>query len=178
MRERSRKRYGRVVARGRSAGGLSVGGAVCARPDLFAGVALDVPFLDPLGTLADATLPLTVNEWEEFGDPHDERAAIAAYAPLQRAAGVESFPPCLLRPALRDARTGWWESFKFAAAVRDATGDAATVVVHADDRGHFRAGDGTRARAYDVALPVAFLLACGGRARRGRRRRARGRDQR
>ncbi len=156
------KRYGRVVARGRSAGGLSVGGAVCARPDLFAGVALDVPFLDPLGTLADATLPLTVNEWEEFGDPHEANAreAIAAYAPLQRAAGVESFPPCLLRPALRDARTGWWESFKFAAAVRDATGDAATVVVHADDRGHFGPAAG-RARAYDVALPVAFLLACG-----------------
>jgi len=154
-----RGRYGAVVGRGRSAGGLSVGGAACLAPEAFDAVALDVPFLDALGTLQDGSLPLTINEWEEFGNPHEGAAhdVIASFSPLELAKSCDAaaFPRCLLRPALRDARTGWWEAFKFAAVLRDR--GAGDVVVHADDRGHFgpRAG---AAYARDVALPVAFLL--------------------
>jgi oligopeptidase B len=153
-----RKSYQHVVARGRSAGGLSVGGALCAAPELFAGVALDVPFLDPVGTLGDASLPLTVNEWEEFGNPHEGAAfdTLTDLSPLARAKDLaRPLPPTLLRPAFQDARTGWWESFKFAAEARAAGSD---VVVHADDRGHFGPATGP-AYAEDVSLPVAFLLA-------------------
>lgn len=153
-----RRSYQHVVARGRSAGGLSVGGALCAAPELFTGAALDVPFLDPVGTLADPDLPLTVNEWEEFGNPHEAAAfdTLAALSPLARAKGLaRPLPPTLLRPAFRDARTGWWESFKFAAEARAAGSD---VVVHADDRGHFGPATGP-AYAEDISLPVAFLLA-------------------
>ncbi|KAH8075238.1 serine-type exopeptidase [Aureococcus anophagefferens] len=157
-RARAQGRYGAVVGRGRSAGGLSVGGAACLAPEAFDAVALDVPFLDALGTLQDGSLPLTINEWEEFGNPHEGAAhdIIASFSPLELAKSCDAaaFPRCLLRPALRDARTGWWEAFKFAAVLRDR--GAGDIVVHADDRGHF--GPRAGAACADVALPVAFLL--------------------
>jgi len=86
---------------------------------------LQVPFVDPLGTLADASLPLTVNEWAEFGNPATPQgfAHLASYSPasnVNTANGGAQYPPMLLRPAAKDARTGWWEAFKFAARVNAA----------------------------------------------------------
>lgn len=149
--------FSRIVSWGRSAGGLSVGGAACLAPDLFEAVALDVPFLDPLGTLQDASLPLTVNEWEEFGNPHEKSSfeGVRSFSPCHLVVSSAAFPPALLRPAMQDARTGWWESFKFAARARSA--GARRIVVAADDRGHF--GPSSReGAAKDVAKTLAFLL--------------------
>ena len=86
---------------------------------------LQVPFVDPLGTLADASLPLTVNEWAEFGNPATPAgfAHLSSHSPASNVIipnnGL-SYPPMLLRPAAKDARTGWWEAFKFAARVNAA----------------------------------------------------------
>mmetsp|Transcript_20033 Transcript_20033/g.30492 ORF Transcript_20033/g.30492 Transcript_20033/m.30492 type:complete len:358 (+) Transcript_20033:1102-2175(+) len=152
----SEKKFPQIVAWGRSAGGLSIGGAVHRAPELFSAVLLDVPFLDPLGTLADETLPLTVNEWEEFGNPRYNFNEIKAYSPTSQVAHGERYPPMLLRPALRDARTGFWESYKFAARVR-ASADASKIIVAADDRGHFPPSS-INGAARDVAKGLAFLL--------------------
>jgi hypothetical protein len=84
-----------------------------------------VPFVDPLGTLADASLPLTVNEWAEFGNPSTQEGFnhLARFSPasnVQTQARPQAYPPLLLRPAAKDARTGWWEAFKLAARVNAA----------------------------------------------------------
>lgn len=151
------KRGFAVGAWARSAGGLGVGGAVHLDPEAFSAVALDVPFLDALGTLADPTLPLTVNEWEEFGDPRRDYEAVRNYSPASNVRPGAAYPPMLLRPAFHDARTGWWESYKFAARVRAAAA-AADVLVLADDRGHFAPSPAAPAGASDVAQNLAFLV--------------------
>jgi len=114
--------------------------------------------VDPLGTLLDPSLPLTVNEWEEFGDPRTAEglAALAALSPTHNVPpSPPRLPPLLLRPALQDARTQWWEAFKLAAAVRAAGGEACVDMDY--EGGHFRPAART-ARARDRAVGLAFLI--------------------
>ena len=154
---------GALGLEGRSAGGLLVGAAAARRPDLFKAVLASVPFLDPAGTLQDGSLPLTSNEWEEFGNPNEVGAHddILGFSPLHRVPPGARMPRCLLLPALNDARTGFWEALKFAHAIRTngrAPEEQAEVLVRMDmEGGHFRPSN-PRERARGRSRELAFVL--------------------
>src|SRR5215470_12509887 len=97
----------RLVARGGSAGGLLVGAAANMAPDAFGGIAAQVPFVDPLTSVLDPSLPLTVTEWEEWGDPlHDPDvyAYMKSYSPYENVTADRPYPPILALTSLNDTR--------------------------------------------------------------------------
>jgi hypothetical protein len=114
---------GRLAVWGRSAGGLTAAGAINAAPHLFNAALLDVPFLDVLGDLVDAGLPLTVKEWDEWGHPltnASQAAVIASYSPVHNVRRGVSYPHMLVTAGLMDKRVGYWEAAKWVAQLRAA----------------------------------------------------------
>lgn len=115
----------RLVAEGASAGGLLMGAVVNQAPDLFAGIVAGVPFVDALTTMLDASLPLTVTEYDEWGNPEADPAVyeqMAAYAPYDNVAAVD-YPPILAETSLNDTRVLYVEPAKWIARLRaTATG--------------------------------------------------------
>ncbi|MEO1063147.1 MAG: S9 family peptidase [Actinomycetota bacterium] len=110
---------GRVALWGGSAGGLLVGATISARPDLYAAAVAEVPFVDVVNTMLDQSLPLTVIEWEEWGDPRDPDAyrTIAGYAPYE-ALPTSPPPAMLVTSGWTDPRVGYWEPTKWVAKLR------------------------------------------------------------
>jgi oligopeptidase B len=116
-----------VVARGGSAGGLLMGAVTNLRPDLWSAVVAEVPFVDVVTTMSDTSLPLTVTEWEEWGDPVHDRAAferMLSYAPYENlpmdAIAAGTFPALFVTAGLNDPRVGYWEPAKWVAKLRAA----------------------------------------------------------
>ena len=111
---------GSIALEGRSAGGLLVGATLNLEPSLFSACLASVPFLDPLGTLQDASLPLTINEWEEFGNPNemDGFESVKGFSPVQNVREGEEYR-CLFLPQLNDAHGGGRR--KFAHAISAST---------------------------------------------------------
>src|SRR3954462_13719462 len=106
---------GRIVAQGRSAGGMLVGAALNMAPDLFAGVLADVPFVDVLNTMLDEELPLTPPEWLGWGGPirdADAFVRIRSYSPYEQVRS-EVYPPVLATAGLSDPRVTYWEPAKW-----------------------------------------------------------------
>ena len=108
-------------------------------------------------------MPLTANEWEEFGNPNEAAAhrTVLGFSPVHNAPRGGAYPRCLLLPALNDARTGFWEALKFAHAIRTngrAPEEQAEVLVRMDmEGGHFRPSN-PRERARGRARELAFVL--------------------
>lgn len=146
----------RLVARGRSAGGLLMGAITNLRPELFAAVVAEVPFVDPLTTMADPSLPLTVTEWEEWGDPRDPavHAAMLEYSPYDNVRAAP-YPRILATAGLHDMRVQYWEPAKWVARLRDHTTSDATVLL----RTEMGAGHGGPSGRYDAWRDEAFVLA-------------------
>ena len=97
----------RLMARGGSAGGMLMGAVANLAPQEFGGIVAQVPFVDPLTTILDPALPLTVGEWEEWGDPlHDPEvyAYMKAYAPYENITPGRDYPPILAITSLNDTR--------------------------------------------------------------------------
>ncbi len=111
----------RIVSRGLSAGGLLQGAAFSQRPDRWAGVVAEVPFVDVVTTLFDADVPLTVNEWEEWGDPRNREdfAWLLDYSPYENPPEAGGRPPLLVTGALHDPRVMVWEPAKWVARLRE-----------------------------------------------------------
>ncbi len=109
----------RLAIRGRSAGGLLVGAVLNERPDLFACAVAQVPFVDALTTMLDEKLPLTVNEYEEWGDPRDREyyAYMKSYSPYDNVHPAE-YPALLVTAGLNDPRVSYWEPAKWVAKLR------------------------------------------------------------
>jgi len=112
----------RLAIMGESAGGLLAAAVINQRPDLFAAVVVDGPFVDVVNTLLDETLPFTVSEWREWGNPTRpaDRAYLHSYSPYENVKQHE-YPPILVLCSLSDPRVPYWESIKWAARIR-ATG--------------------------------------------------------
>lgn len=116
----------RLVAEGASAGGLLVGAAMNRAPELFAGVLAGVPFVDALTTILDPSLPLTVIEWDEWGDPlHDPRvyAYMKSYSPYENVRDDATYPKVLAVTSLNDTRVLFVEPAKWVARLRDVGAD-------------------------------------------------------
>ena len=151
---------GRVVAQGGSAGGLLMGAIANMRPDLFAAVVAEVPFVDALNTMLDGTLPLTPPEWPEWGNPIADPEAfgrIRAYSPYDNVR-AQDYPAMLVLAGLSDPRVTYWEPAKWVARLRATKTDRKPLVLKTNmDAGHGGAA-GRFDRLDEVALVYAFAL--------------------
>ncbi len=146
----------RLVARGASAGGLLMGAVVNMRPDLFAAIVAEVPFVDVLTTMQDESLPLTVTEWEEWGNPSDAATydVMRTYSPYDNVSD-QPYPPMLVTTGLHDSAVQFWEPVKWVARLRAHTTSGRPVLLRTElDAGHH----GPSGR-YDAWKEEAFVLA-------------------
>ena len=149
-----------MVARGASAGGLLMGAITNERPDLFAAVVAEVPFVDALTTILDETLPLTVTEWEEWGNPVTDEEVYAymkSYSPCDNVT-PQAYPTILATAGLNDPRVSYWEPAKWVQALRsETTSDRAVYLKTEMGAGH--QGPSGRYDAWkDEAFVFAFIL--------------------
>lgn len=149
----------RVAVEGGSAGGLLMGTVANMRPELFRAVVSHVPFVDVMNTMLDASLPLTVPEYEEWGDPNQEEyfRYMLSYSPYDNLKAMK-YPAMLVKTSLHDSQVMYWEPAKYVAKLRTLkTGDNPLLLVT-----NMQAGHGGASGRYDylkeIALDYAFLL--------------------
>ena len=149
----------RVAIQGGSAGGLLMGAVVNMRPDLFRAVISQVPFVDVINTMLDASLPLTVPEYEEWGNPNEREAfeTMLAYSPYNNLEPA-SYPAMLVKTSLYDSQVMYWEPAKYVAKLRTLNRGSHPVLLHTN----MTAGHGGASGRYDylkeIAFDYAFLL--------------------
>ena len=149
----------RVAIEGGSAGGLLMGVVVNMRPDLFRAVVSHVPFVDVMNTMLDATLPLTVPEYEEWGNPNEEEyfRYMLSYSPYDNLQ-AESYPAMLVKTSLHDSQVMYWEPAKYVAKLRTLKVDSNHLLLVTN----MQAGHGGASGRYDylkeIAFDYAFLL--------------------
>ncbi len=149
----------RLVARGGSAGGLLMGVVANVAPELFRAIVAEVPFVDCLSTILDDTLPLTVIEWEEWGNPIADPlvyAVMKAYTPYENVRPGRH-PDMLVTAGLEDPRVGFWEPAKWVQKLRSLDPDGRVLLKVELDAGH--AGPSGRYEAWrDEAFVLSFVL--------------------
>ncbi len=155
----------RVYAQGGSAGGLLVGAVANLRPDLWAGVVAQVPFVDVVTTMLDDSVPLTTGEYDEWGNPNEEAAfrTMLAYSPYDNVRAA-AYPAMLVMTGLHDSQVQVWEPAKWVARLRDLNTGRAPILFKTEmEAGH--GGPSGRYRAYrEAAFVAAWLLAQAGLA--------------
>ena len=149
----------RVAIEGGSAGGLLMGAVVNMRPDLFRVVLSHVPFVDVMNTMLDASLPLTVPEYEEWGNPNEEAyfKYMLSYSPYDKLK-PGSYPAMLIKTSLHDSQVMYWEPAKYVAKLRTLKTDNNPLLLVTN----MKAGHGGACGRYDylkeIAFDYAFLL--------------------
>lgn len=149
----------RLVIEGGSAGGLLMGTVVNLRPDLFKAVIAKVPFVDAISSMLDESLPLTIGEFEEWGNPKiaEQYAWMRAYCPYSNLK-AGSFPAMLFRNSFNDSQVMYWEAAKFVARLRTRQTNDTPILL----RTLMSAGHGGASGRYDAlrdtAEDVAFIL--------------------
>jgi oligopeptidase B len=149
----------RLAIRGGSAGGMLIGAAVNLRPDLCAAAVAEVPFVDVVTTMSDPTIPLTVIEYDEWGNPADldYLEVMRSYSPYDNVAAVE-YPALLITGGLNDPRVQYWEPAKWVAKLR-ATATARGPILLRMELGAGHAGPSGRYDAWrEEARVLAFVL--------------------
>jgi len=146
----------RLIANGGSAGGLLMGAVVNMRPDLFKAVVADVPFVDVINTMMDASIPLTAQEWQQWGDPHiaDQYAYMKTYSPYDNVER-KAYPWMLVTTSLNDSQVGYWEPAKWVAKLRALKTDTNPLYIKINMAG----GHGGSSGRYDVLRERAFRYA-------------------
>jgi oligopeptidase B len=143
----------RVAIQGGSAGGLLMGAVVNLRPDLFRAVISQVPFVDVINTMLDATLPLTVPEYEEWGNPNNRDAfeTMLCYSPYDNLKAA-SYPAMLVKTSLHDSQVMYWEPAKYIAKLRTLNTGTRPILLHTN----MTAGHGGASGRYDYLKEIAF----------------------
>jgi len=147
----------RLIARGGSAGGLLMGAAANMAPEAFGGIVAMVPFVDALTSILDPTLPLTIPEWEEWGDPlHDPEVYryMKSYTPYENVAAGRTYPPILAVTSLNDTRVLYHEPAKWIARLQAEAGGGPFLL-----KTEMSAGHGGRSGRYDAWREEAMVLA-------------------
>lgn len=150
----------KIVIRGGSAGGLLVGACITISPDVFRGAIAEVPFVDVVTTMSDPTLPLTVTEWEEWGDPRTEPYAsyIASYSPYDNTVSV-TYPQLYVTAGLNDPRVSFHEPAKWVAKIRHESPQ--TRVLFSCEMGAGHGGPSGRYEQWrDEAKTLVFAMSC------------------
>lgn len=150
----------KVFASGGSAGGLLMGAVVNQAPSLYLGVGCHVPFLDVLTTMLDESIPLTTNEYDEWGNPNDPHFydIIEAYSPYDNIS-AQHYPNILVTTGLHDSQVQYWEPMKWVAKMREYKTDDNILVFKTDmDAGHGGAS-GRFKSLEEKALEMAFFIA-------------------
>jgi oligopeptidase B len=150
----------RLVIEGRSAGGLLMGAVLNMRPDLFRAALVGVPFVDVMNTMLDESIPLTVAEFEEWGNPKEKPAFdyMITYSPYENIA-AKAYPNMLVRTSFNDSQVGYWEPAKYVAKMRALRTDHNTLILktNMDPAGHGGAS-GRYDRLHETAFDYAYFL--------------------
>jgi len=143
----------RLVIQGGSAGGLLMGAVTNMRPDLFTAVVAQVPFVDVLNTMLDASLPLTTSEYIEWGNPNEKAAYdyMKQYSPYDNV-GRKAYPSMLVKVSLNDSQVPYWEGAKLVARIRDMRTNNNPLLLKVN----MGAGHGGSSGRYDYLHEVAF----------------------
>ena len=154
-----RRRYtttDKLVIQGGSAGGLLMGAVANMRPDLFKAVVAQVPFVDVMNTMLDASLPLTTGEYLEWGNPNEERfySYMRSYSPYDNIT-AKAYPAMLVETSLNDSQVGYWEAAKYVAKLRSLKTDRNPLLL----KTIMEAGHGGASGRYDALKEVAFTFA-------------------
>ena len=146
----------RLVIQGGSAGGLLMGAVTNLRPDLFTGVLAQVPFVDVINTMLDESLPLTVGEFEEWGNPKVEAdyAVMKRYSPYDNVHAA-AYPAMLVKTSLNDSQVGFWEPAKYVAKLRTLDTGPKPILFKCN----MGAGHGGASGRYDALHEAAFDFA-------------------
>jgi oligopeptidase B len=163
-----RQRYtsaDRLVANGGSAGGLLMGAVVNMRPDLFRAVVADVPFVDVINTMLDASLPLTAQEWEQWGNPRNPEhyAYMLSYSPYDNVE-AKAYPAMLVTTSFNDSQVMYWEPAKWVAKLRATKTDTNPLYFKINLKGGHGGSSGRYDRLHEIAFRYAFMLDAVGRA--------------
>ncbi len=143
----------KLVIQGGSAGGLLMGAVVNQSPETFHAVIAQVPFVDVMNTMLDADLPLTTEEWIEWGNPHEKKAwdYMVQYSPYDNVK-KQAYPNMLIEISLNDSQVPYWEGAKFAAKIREMNTDNNPILL----KTNMGAGHGGSSGRYDRLKEVAF----------------------
>ena len=143
----------RLVIQGRSAGGLLMGAVTNMRPDLFKAVIAQVPFVDVMNTMLDASLPLTTGEYIEWGNPNEKPAFdyMIRYSPYDNVK-AQNYPAMLVEVSLNDSQVPYWEGAKLVAKLRATKTDKNVLLLKAN----LGAGHGGASGRYDALREAAF----------------------
>jgi oligopeptidase B len=150
----------RLVIEGRSAGGLLMGAVLNMRPDLFHAAVVGVPFVDVINTMLDESLPLTVGEFEEWGNPKEKAAFdyMITYSPYDNIE-AKTYPNMLVQTSFNDSQVMYWEPAKYVARMRAVRTDHNVLILKTNmsPAGHGGAS-GRYDRLKEVAFEYAFIL--------------------
>jgi oligopeptidase B len=148
-----------LAIRGGSAGGLLMGAVTNMRPDLFKAVVADVPFVDVINTMLDGSLPLTAQEWEQWGNPRiaEQYAYMMQYSPYDNVK-PQAYPWMLVTTSLNDSQVMYWEPAKWVARLRATKTDSNPLYLKTNMAGGHGGSSGRYDRLKETAFRYAFML--------------------
>ena len=150
---------GRLAANGGSAGGLLMGVIANLRPDLFHAIVADVPFVDVINTMLDASIPLTAQEWLQWGNPQEAGAyaCMRAYSPYDNVS-AQAYPALLVTSGVNDSRVAFWEPAKWVAKLRATRTDDRPLLLKMNMGAGHGGASGRYERLKETAFRYAFIL--------------------
>ncbi|MDZ7630176.1 MAG: S9 family peptidase [Gemmatimonadaceae bacterium] len=149
----------RMLANGGSAGGLLMGVVANMRPDLYKAIIAAVPFVDVINTMSDASIPLTAQEWEQWGNPAkpEEFAYMRSYSPYENVER-KAYPAMLVTSGLNDSRVAYWEPTKWVARLRELKTDGNPLLLRMNMGAGHGGSSGRYERLKEIAFDYAFML--------------------